>query len=151
MAMEFQRYDDADVATVGPTVPLRTTLTGRQIGLWVGGGIAIAALLAIGLGLWAYARRRGRVQHAGPRYHRPDPLTPFNLVVLLKRIQGDGVVALSQGERDSLAVTIAELEQRYFHRSAAAAPPADLSAVVDRWLKAAGNGHAPRARTDTAA
>jgi hypothetical protein len=151
IAIEHQRYDDADVAAVGATVPLRTVVTARQIGLWIGGGIAVAAIAALAVWAWLYASRRRRVEHAGPKYHRPDPLTPFSLVVLLKRIHSDGVIALSEGERKSLAATIADLEQRYFQRSTAAAAPADLSALLDRWLKAAGNGHAPRARSDTAA
>jgi hypothetical protein len=149
--LAYQRYDDADVAAVGPTVPLRTAIAARQFGLWLGVGTACASLLAIGLALWIYLRRRRRVAIAGPKYHRPDPLTPFSLVVLLKRIQGDDLVPLSQAERDSLGQTIVDLEQRYFHRSAVPAAPADLSALLDRWLKVTGNGHAPPARADTAA
>ena len=146
IALEYQRYDDADVATVGAKIPLRTVLTARQIGLWIGVGSGAVVLLAIALGIVIYVRRRHRREIAGPRYHRPDPLTPFNLVVLLKRIQGDGLISLSAGERDSLGQAIADLEHCYFHRAAAAGTEvpagrlrsaADLSALLDRWLKVA--------------
>ena len=82
IAMEYQRYDDADVVAAGPTVPLRTVLTARQIGLWIGGGIAVAVLLLIGLGTVVYVSspssrgdRRADVPPAGSA----DALQPRRL------------------------------------------------------------------------
>jgi hypothetical protein len=141
-AMEYQRYEDADVASVGPTIPLHLAASPRQISLWAGAVAAIVLALAIAIAIVLYAVRRRRTAAAGPRYRRPEPLTPFNAVVLLKRIQSDRALAISETERRALGETIADMEYRYFHR--AAAPSArkdivdDLSPVLDRWLKMAG-------------
>jgi hypothetical protein len=64
----------------------------------------------------------------------------------LKRIHGDPSTSLSASERDSLGRAIVDLEQRYFRPAAASAPSDDLSALLDRWLHAASNGHSPRVK-----
>ncbi len=141
VTVAYQRYDDADLADADSVVPLRVSLLPGLAWWWTGCGLA--GLLLLGVGTAAIRRyRRRRRQVAAPAYRRPDPLTPFNLIVLLKRIHSDGCLELAPQVRDELAATIGGLQRRFFTPDGApgdAAVP-DLTTLTDQWLAHACNG-----------
>jgi len=138
IAVAYQRYADADIVDAAAVVPLRVPLLQQALWPWLAGAVA-CAVLAVGAVI-VYRRRRGRTAVQGPRYRRPERLTPFSLVVLLRRIHDDQGLPLPEAERHALAAAIDGLERRYF--SPSASPPAveDLTALVDHWLAVAANG-----------
>jgi hypothetical protein len=98
-------------------------------------------VLATGAGVLVYRRGvRRRVAKKRLVYRRPDPLTPFSVVVLLERIAADTTVKLSEEDRHGLAGTIDDLNRRYFGRPFEADSSPDLTVVLDRWLHVANNG-----------
>ena len=147
VAMAYQRYDDADLVDTTAVVPLRSFVLPRRTWWWLAGLLAGAALIGLVAVVAVRFRRRTR-QVAGPAYRQPDPLTPFNLVVLLKKIHGDQQLGLATQEQDDLAGTIGRLEQHFFGPNGqpdeAAVP--DLATLAGRWLaRASHNGSAATA------
>ncbi len=143
-ALAYQRYDDADIVDAAAVVPLRTGVAARRTWLWLGLGLG-SLLLAVAVAMVCRFRLRRSQQADGPVYGRPDPLTPFSLLVLLRRIHGDLAPDLPAGERRDLAETIDDLEQQFFRAGAETSEAPDLGAVLDRWLRRTANG-----RTQTA-
>ena len=80
-------------------------------------------------------RRRRLADPRGPSYQRPDPLTPFTLLALLRRIRQDQAVELGDADRRRLEESIAGMERQFFERPPARAPW-DLNATADQWLSA---------------
>ncbi len=96
-------------------------------------------LCIAGAASWRY--RRGWAKAAdGPLYRRPDPLTPFNVLVLLRRMHADRALDVTAGRHDELGETIEDIQQRFFERSEEEVESSDLTSVVDRWLSRATNG-----------
>jgi len=135
--IKYQRYDDADIVDASAIAALRVPLLQRPFWPWLAGALAAAAIVA--LAAWVYRRRRQPVATV-PQYRRPDPLTPFNLVVLLRRIGNDEAVRLALDQRQALQQTIDDLERQYFCAPAASSHGPELAAVLDHWLALAMNG-----------
>jgi len=129
-SLVHQRYVDADLAKVGPTVSLESRY-GEPARAWswplVGG--LLAAVLALG-GLVAYLRRRpASVKEA--RFALPDALTPFSVLGLLHEIKRhNGLSAPQLGE---LSRSIDQLERHYFS-SENGEPDPDLRRIAETWI-----------------
>ncbi len=140
--LTFARFDDADLVDAQPVValhgwPLATTD-------WVPWAVATgggAILLAAGAALFLVLRARRR-RHAQPaKYQLPQPVTPFNAVALLRRLDADGSVAWTAAERTDLSAEIERVERRYFARESVPAANGnghdELSTLLRRWLQRA--------------
>ncbi|MEN6451693.1 MAG: hypothetical protein ABFC96_14470 [Thermoguttaceae bacterium] len=141
-AMSYQRYSDADIVDVAAVVPLRGGPLLTRHWLLIVVGVAIAAFVAVVAAI-AYRRigRRRNASAAGPSYRCPDPLTPFTLLELLRRIHLDESLPLAAEGRHTLGATIDDFERQFFGRTPEPAVAVDLAAVADRWLAAAKGGH----------
>ena len=73
-------------------------------------------------------------------YARPEQVTPFTVLAVLKRIADDKSDLFTTDENNELAATIAALETEYFSReqvvpvSADQSGNGDLDEVLDAWL-----------------
>ena len=138
IALAYQRYSDADIVDTAAEAPLSAPVLGRRMWPWIGAaiaaGLAVAAAAAL---VWRRIRRRGT---ARAQYRRPDPMTPFNSIVLLRRIAADEALPLSGEERQSLGATIEQLQETHFGRLGGSSSSVELTAVLDRWLAIANDG-----------
>jgi hypothetical protein len=138
--LSYARYDDADVVEAAASVPLRRgLLAGRGWQSLAVAAASVGGLLLVLVVVRLVVRRRRQNVSPQARYHRPARLTPFNLVVLLKRIYRDDVLALSPAERAGLGETIESLERDYFGAPAPSAVERDLEPLLNRWLARAGH------------
>jgi hypothetical protein len=127
--MVYQRYQDADVQTVGSEISLEREY-GKVGWGWkpwaaaAGGGFLLLAAAAT----WLVLRRRRR---AVTRSVLPGNLTPFTVHDFLTRLRGSG--KLSEPQRAELDQCIAGLEEHFFaSRTNGHAP--DLRQVAERWV-----------------
>jgi hypothetical protein len=130
--MTYQRYQDADVQTVGPTLSLEREYGQRGWGWkpWAAGagaGFVVLAGAAVYLGI-----RRGRRVRTRPVL--PAHLTPFTVLDLLTRARESA--KLSEDQRKDLDRSIGEIEQHYFAAETNGHTP-DLRRIAERWLFAA--------------
>ena len=120
-------------------MPLHQSLLPGSRQLWLLAGGAGAIALAAGLvGLFYRARKRRGKQAAVALYRYPAHVTPFNLLLLLKRIQEDASQRLAASERASLSQTVSELERRHFAPQTQHTNGEDLQSILDRWLSRVG-------------
>lgn len=134
LEVTYKRYADADLVEVKPEVALAgLRLRPDLTWLWV---TLLAAATAAAV--WWHIRR-GRAQaieaDAAPAYVIPVDVTPFTLLNLLRRIQGDERLPLSAQHRDELVSTIRDLERDYFGPRRNGDPTRDLSALARRWVE----------------
>ena len=131
--MEYQRYDDADLAKVGEEMPLGARY-GRKSLAWLWWGSAGVAVL---LGLVAVAVwRLNRPWAIGAdKWQVPQPLTPFSVIRLLERIRAEG--GLSQEQKAELNQSIGHLERSYFAGESNGNGHADLKGVTEDWVRRA--------------
>ncbi len=124
----YQRYVDADLVAVEPTVSLeqRYGTVSHAWGYWL---LACCALAVLGGGvLWAVLRRAPDVDQK--RFQLPEPLTPFTVIGLLRNIQSNN--GLDDSGRRELQESIADLEQAYF--AAEGRAHADLEQLARHWV-----------------
>ena len=127
----FLRYNDADLDTVESTVTLEHSY-GEVSSPWpwyLAAGVAV--LVVVGLVIAATRRR----QDAAPesQFELPDPLTPFNVLGLLRRIERNN--GFAPATRDELGANIALLERHYFAgANGNGHTPPDLRAIAERWI-----------------
>ena len=131
---EFQRYIDADLATVESAVSLEEQY-GKTVPAWpwyLGGGVLAVVCIALGV----YWLNRPRAVVLARRFTVPDAVTPFTVLGLLREIESNnGFDAESKKE---LVGTISRLEQHYFldqDRQTSDAP--ELSGVARDWVNRA--------------
>jgi hypothetical protein len=131
--MTYQRYVDADLATVGEEVPLDHKYAGRdwRWAWWVG---ATALALAMVGFLLVRALRRAKRQTIDET-RLPRTLTAFSVSGLLYDIQRNG--QLDAGQREELDRAIARLERRYFAEQANGDGEIDLRQIAETWLRRA--------------
>jgi hypothetical protein len=126
----YQRYVDADLATVGPTVVFE-----ERYGAVARSG-PLPWLLGLGalIGLWFAARavraRRAAAHITPDRYRVPDPVSPFNVLGLLRQIETSN--GISDDFRSELLSEISQLETHYFRQAADEAP--DLTHIARTWV-----------------
>jgi hypothetical protein len=131
-----QRFVDADLVEVEATVPLEEVY-GETASRWP---LAVLALFVVGLVLaWIKVNATQPVVAAEGPYRAPQQLTPFSVLALLQRI--DGEAGLEGTTRAELRAAIAELERRHFAVAEEGGPRADdLAAVVRRWVEVGNDG-----------
>jgi len=128
--LTYQRYVDADLASVGPVVPLEQRYgepAASRAWVW-----AVAALVVLGGGAFAFvrARRSRRTERGAARFRVPEPLTPFTLLGLLRDIRrNDG---LSASDETELAAAIEAVERAYFAADEDPAP--ELARLAEDWV-----------------
>ena len=136
LEVTYKRYADADLVEVKPEVALAgLRLRPDLTWLWV----TLVAAGVAGAAWWRVRRGRGRAAEADvpPAYLVPAQLTPFSLLNLLRRIHGDGRLALSAQHREELVTTIRDLERDYFGPRRNGDPARNLDALAKRWVEAA--------------
>lgn len=123
----YQRYDDADLATVSPEVALGAAPSGPvPVVAWVLLGFALLAYFA-----WFFLAAPARASSAdGPSLQLPQNLTPFTVLALLQQIAQR---RLDESTRAALTADIARIEACHFGR--AQDPDLDLAAVATTWLR----------------
>jgi len=142
--MELARYDDADLAEAEPVTAVRGSMMSSGRWLWiVGASIGLLAVIAIGI---VVARRRRSRRHAPAesRFVRPDEVTPFSVIAVLKRIVAEPPPKFTSIDQAELSGAIKTFEDRYFARAEPATRGhenghAELESLLNTWLtKAAG-------------
>jgi hypothetical protein len=127
----YQRYADADLATVGEEVSLEKTYgqkSTRRVWLAVVGGVV--GLLVLGGLVWALTRPKKAP--AGPGL--PEKLDPFITAALLREIRARP--ELPAGQRPAIDRDIARVEEYYFSADRNGFPAPDLRGMVERWAAA---------------
>jgi hypothetical protein len=129
--LAFQRYVDADLAKVGPEVPLQERYEqARYTWLWwAGGGILALAFAVVAIRILRSGPRRG----AATKFKLPEQVTPFSVLGLLREIeQNNGMPAPAKAE---LAGSIERIERHYFAESDGES--VDLKQVAETWISRA--------------
>ncbi|MBI1901022.1 MAG: hypothetical protein HYS13_07920 [Planctomycetia bacterium] len=129
--MIYQRYEDADLVSVGEVVPLVGRYAKPSYGwVWWAGGAALAAIvLSIVLIRWL----RRPAAKADCRWLLPDPLTPFTALGLLERMLHDG--QLDESARGELQGSIQVVERQFFSAEGNGDGRADLKELAEGWLR----------------
>ncbi|WP_425615264.1 hypothetical protein NA78x_005173 [Anatilimnocola sp. NA78] len=131
-AVTYQRYDDADISETKATTPLRwPVIHTASRWLWPLLGV-IAVAVALGA-IVVWLRRQSGVHFITQAYVRPEKLTPFSLLGLLRRIAADTSLRFTAAEQQSLRDTIAQLESQYFRRGEATSAT-ELDPIATQWL-----------------
>ncbi len=127
----YQRYVDADLATVEQSIELVSPLgDGLNLWLWIGVGF----LVVLGGGWWFVGRSRtGGVTQEGVALQMPSHLTPFSVLQLLRQIDASG--RLPADARQDLRGAIAQIEEHFFARGQGDGP--DLRQLAAEWLRRA--------------
>jgi len=130
--LTYQRYVDADLASVGPTVSLDASygeVSGPGFWTWALG-------LAIGVGAILGMRKLVSSLRAAPeeaRFTVPDPLSPFTVIGLLRQIESSN--GLSPDSRSEILGEIEHIESHYFGDEDAQSP--DLGDIARTWVQRA--------------
>ncbi len=125
----YQRYQDADLASVGPEVILMAAYGNSSSG-WQWVLLVVALVSGIGFGIYRMGIAGGEPQSQASTMTMPDPLTPFTAMGVLKKIQTDPDT--SEEERSQLVSVIDSIEDRYFSPDAKGGE--DLRAIISPWL-----------------
>ena len=128
----YQRYVDADLATVKANVDLQEKY-GKTSYAWLIYPIIGAVLVGLlFLGLLIYMLTRPKKEKKKSRFNLDEDLSPFAAISLLQEIHADR--GLSEKKKDELALTIDRLESHFFGDSQEPADP-DLQGEVKKWAK----------------
>ncbi|MFN9248317.1 MAG: hypothetical protein ACK6DS_14730 [Planctomycetota bacterium] len=131
----YQRYVDADLKTVQPTIELeaRYGQSNRWSAYWPWAVAGLSGLAGLG---WWLSRLRQRPSQETSQRTLPEALTPFQAIAILqeveqsKRLPPDALIQLRQ--------TIADLEQRFFDDNVTTLPShSELRELAQRWLSKA--------------
>lgn len=128
MKAVYQRYDDADLATVNPEIALGHALRGgNPTWAWVLLGFAFVAYLG-----WFFFSKpaAGSGPGAGSVLAMPKHVTPFTVLSLLQQVAARG--RLDGAGRAALAADIERIEACHFGR--VQDPALDLAAIAQNWL-----------------
>ena len=128
----YQRYDDADLATVSPEVAL-SGLDRRSEPIWVW---VLLGLGAVAYTLWfLFVHPQSAAATARHRaLELPKHLNAFTVLGLLQRIGAE--TRLDEAQRRALADDLARIEACHFGRGQD--PTLDLEATARRWLQQVG-------------
>ncbi|HEY3125254.1 MAG TPA: hypothetical protein VGK70_14480, partial [Thermoanaerobaculia bacterium] len=138
--VKLEQFADADLAEAPKVVVLGGPGLTRRVWPWITGCGAAALVAALLVAEVVRRSRRRKSREAGPRYLRPEALTPFSLLGHLERMQADPELALRPEERAALEEAIRRTESSYFSRTNGAAPEPDLEALAREWIARAGGG-----------
>lgn len=132
--LAYKRYADADLVEVKPEVALAgVRLRPNLVWLWI--LLLAAAGGTVAWVVWRRQRQRAASAVTAPVYVVPEPLTPFTVLGLLRRLHGDPRLGWADNHRTELAGAIRELEQDYFAPPSNGAPDRDLAALARRWVE----------------
>ena len=129
MKVVYQRYNDADLATVSEEVVLAGGYGARTpIWVWIALGAALVAY-----GVWFFAVRPSRSTGVADDHalRMPKKVTPFTVLGLLQQIAAR--TTLDDAGRQSLLAAMARIEACHFGRTDD--PTLDLEAVAHEWLR----------------
>ncbi len=128
--MVYQRYVDADLATVAEEVSLEQRYAGRdwRWAWWLAAGVLGLVLIV----LIALRLRKSRSVDED-KLDLPDHITPFTVTGLLYRIQRSS--HLNETERAELQQAIDKLEQHYFAEGANRNGEINLRQVAETWVR----------------
>lgn len=124
----YQRYVDADLAAVEPTISLEKQYVEKSNSwmYWVGGGlVGLIVLHFLFTMLFDEVKQEKR---AG--YELPDEVTPFTVIGLLKDIHRNN--GLSPDRKQELDTSINRLEAHYFSDVKGEEP--DLEQLANEWV-----------------
>jgi hypothetical protein len=126
----FQRYDDADLATVGPEAALLQVAPRDPAWAYVVLGLAFVAYFA-----WFFlSKAKAGAAAAGPALALPEHVTPFSTLAVLAAVASR--LRLDDAGRRELADDQARIEAACFGR--ADDPALDLRAVAEKWIRRVG-------------
>ena len=108
--------------------------------LWPWLVLAAVVLGVAGSAVWWLRRHKPALAQTVPRYNLPEPLTPFAVIGVLRRMHTDASLRWSEANRTELAQTIQRLETHFFGRERNGDPEPDLTGIGRRWVELAGNG-----------
>jgi hypothetical protein len=132
--MLYQRFDDADLAKVEPTVTLGETYGEvDRTGTWVTLGAAGLGLIALVVGFLVF-RKQGGTETAEDRFAVPEEITPFTVIGFLREIESNN--GLTPDGLRELSASMQHIERYYFDRSEGDAP--DLQRIAVEWSGRAG-------------
>jgi hypothetical protein len=136
----FKRYADADLVEVKPELALTgLSLRPRPWWHWLVLGLG-ALVIATGIAIWWARHRWTASTEQSPLYTLPEPVTPFTVISLLRRMQMDGSLRWAETNRTELEQTIQRLERHFFDRARNGDPEPDLAGIGRRWVELSGNG-----------
>ena len=128
----YQRYVDADLAIVTPSISLEEKYGKTSYG-WIIGLIAAVGLLAflvVGLIIWFATRSGKSTREAQPELN--GNLSPFAAISLLQDIYSNN--GLNETKKVELKQSINRLEEHYFGKHNGDESP-DLASEVKKWTK----------------
>ncbi|MFK7767278.1 MAG: hypothetical protein AB8B55_08660 [Mariniblastus sp.] len=128
----YQRYVDADLASVEGTVNLEEKYGKKSYAwmIWAAVGALVLLTLLTGLTVWLMARPKKEKPKS--RLDFDNELSPFAAISLLQEIHANN--GMSEGKKNELAAAIDQLEAHYFGQSETAGSP-DLKSEVKKWAK----------------
>lgn len=129
--MIYQRYVDADLASVEPTIDLEEQYEVQGNNLMVLGFVGIPIFVALLGVIWYLRRPKEEVVRTG--YRVPEQVTPFTVIGLLRDIQANN--GLSPSGKEELAASIHRIEGHFFSRDAKEEP--DLEEIARTWVSRA--------------
>ncbi|MDP6384810.1 MAG: hypothetical protein QGI93_01310 [Planctomycetota bacterium] len=128
--LTYQRYVDADLASVGQTISLEARygeVAGPGLWTWLlGTALALALALGVRSALRSAARGPGEA-----RFTVPEPLSPFTVIGLLRRIESTN--GLTPDSRVELQGQIQDIEEHFFGEADGTRP--DLSEIAQTWVQ----------------
>jgi hypothetical protein len=123
----YQRYVDADLVSVEPTVSLEEEY-GKPSYAWAWWLLAIP-VLAVAAVFAVRGLRRGSSHAASGAFEMPETINAFTVLGLLERIEANN--GLSDAGRAELRSSIARLERHYFADDGDAP---DLRQLAESWI-----------------
>ena len=127
----YQRYEDADLVDVEPTVSLD-----RKYGSASWWSLAWAiplVLLAIGAAVWFWFFNSKSDPTEVRRFEVPQEINPFTVLTVLRDIkQRNGI---NDQKAEELNHSINRVESFYFGRSEQEIASEDLKALAERWVE----------------
>jgi tetratricopeptide (TPR) repeat protein/uncharacterized membrane protein YqjE len=130
--VSYQRYVDADLATVEPVINLEEDYAETNYGL-IAGMVALGLMALVMLTvllIWAFNRLRKPGQES--KVVVPQELSPFAAISLLQDIHANN--GLSEKKKAELKQAIDRLEQHYFGEHPNRESP-DLNSEVTKWTR----------------
>ena len=124
----YQRYQDADIASVGPELILMAGYGNPPSG-WQWMLLIVFLVFGVGYGIYRLGLK-GEPEIASAEILLPDPLTPFTVLGVLKKIQSDADI--SEDEKLELSILMNSLEDQFFSPDAQSGQ--DLKEVLMPWL-----------------
>ena len=134
----YQRYNDADLATVGHEVSLEKTYgTPRSRRGWLlAAGVAIL-VISVAVAILVARRRKTPATKEG----LPERLDSFIAAALLREVgERPDLTPLSRAELDQ---DLAAIEHYHFSGEANGQPPPDLQKLVEKWTNAVPGSGSP--------